>query len=366
MTPRPFYEIDTKAYLFEKNERPEEKIRQWVLFELLSTYGININDIRVEVPVKSGSTRIRADIVVLNNHAPMIVIECKEEKEIDLSEAMKQAVSYAESGLGAIFAVATNGHKWIVQRKQYGEWVSVIDLSRPIQNSPTNDLNYLFLLLDGLRPLFFWIYRQVPAHNAQVFFSQLQEYLDLKYDDFSDVNPNLYKLTNSFLKIIAWRNYEKTTGDDYDKEIEFLKEEIMRAYRFAGKFFQEYKVEFEIGDGKSLFSHNLRPEQAIFYLGTKLGELAKQNRDLRNNSAQLLRFTASLSKYLVSVGEEGKYLDVSEGLVNAFFNFVDPYLLQKFNVVIPDRLDEYLSDFYENFESDWQSVLKNDLNTKEI
>ncbi len=366
MTPKPFYEIDPKAYLFEKNNRPEEKVRQWVLFELLSTYGININDIRVEVPIKIGSTKIRADVVVLNNHVPMIVIECKEENETDLSEAMKQAVSYAESGLGAIFAVATNGHEWIVKRKQYGEWVSVIDLSRPIQNSPTNDLNYLFWLLGGLKPLFFWIYRQVPANNAQVFFSQLQKYLDLKYDDFSDVDPNLYKLTNSFLKIIAWRDYGKVIGDDYDKKIEFLKEEIMRAHKFARKFFQKYNVEFEIDDDKSLFSHILRPERAIFYLGTKLGELAKQNRDLRNSSTQLLRFTASLSKYLVSAGEEGKYLDVSEGLVNDFFNFVDPYLLQKFNVVIPDRLDEFMSDFYENFESDWQSIVKNDLNTKEI
>jgi hypothetical protein len=46
MPPKSFYEINPKAYLFGKSdETPEEKVRQWVLFELLSTYGICINNL---------------------------------------------------------------------------------------------------------------------------------------------------------------------------------------------------------------------------------------------------------------------------------------------------------------------------------
>lgn len=37
MPPKPFYEINLSAYLFDKSETPEEKVRQWAIFELIST-----------------------------------------------------------------------------------------------------------------------------------------------------------------------------------------------------------------------------------------------------------------------------------------------------------------------------------------
>lgn len=66
MPPKPFYEVSPQAYLFNKNhETPEEKVRQWALFELLSTYGICINNIDVERQVKVGTRNHRADIVIM-------------------------------------------------------------------------------------------------------------------------------------------------------------------------------------------------------------------------------------------------------------------------------------------------------------
>jgi hypothetical protein len=44
MSIKAFYEIAPTSYLFGKTDGPEEKVRQWVLFELLSTYGYNINE----------------------------------------------------------------------------------------------------------------------------------------------------------------------------------------------------------------------------------------------------------------------------------------------------------------------------------
>ena len=79
MPPKPFYEVQPSAYLFVKydGDKPEEKVRQWALFELLSTYGVFINNIVTERPVKVGTRTHRADIVVLRDGAPYVVIECK-------------------------------------------------------------------------------------------------------------------------------------------------------------------------------------------------------------------------------------------------------------------------------------------------
>lgn len=76
MPPKPYYDVSTEAYLFGKTkEKPEEKVRQWVLFELLSTYGISINSIQVERQVKVGTRTHFADIVILKENTPFVVQE---------------------------------------------------------------------------------------------------------------------------------------------------------------------------------------------------------------------------------------------------------------------------------------------------
>lgn len=54
-----FYKVPPENYLFNQKETDkshEEKVRQWVLYELMSTYGYSIQQIRVEEYVKMGSS----------------------------------------------------------------------------------------------------------------------------------------------------------------------------------------------------------------------------------------------------------------------------------------------------------------------
>ena len=119
MPPKPYYEIQHSAYLFMPNKnaksqdedikpKPEEKIRQWALFELLTTYGVNIKNIEIERPVKVGTRTYRADIVIHRDFAPHVVIECKRWKNKKIDKGIDQAISYANANtIKAKFAVFT-------------------------------------------------------------------------------------------------------------------------------------------------------------------------------------------------------------------------------------------------------------------
>lgn len=130
-----FYTVDQKAWLFtvqaEDAERgkPEENVRQWCIYELLRSYGVLINNVKIECPVRVGTRTHRADIVVMREDRPYIVIECKSRRTRKHEEAMNQAISYATaSDMNAEFAVYTNGDVWWVRRRVKDVWVPIPDL----------------------------------------------------------------------------------------------------------------------------------------------------------------------------------------------------------------------------------------------
>jgi hypothetical protein len=55
MPPRNFCDIDSKYYFFGKSDTPEEKVRQWMIFELLAVYNVPVQAISIEAPVKVGT-----------------------------------------------------------------------------------------------------------------------------------------------------------------------------------------------------------------------------------------------------------------------------------------------------------------------
>lgn len=134
---RPFYEIPYEEWLFKnhpyvKEDHPEEKVRQWVLRELIDTYHYPrewINEysfyagrITIEESVQVGSTQLRADIAIKNEFKmPFIFIETKKFGE-DLNAfggANPQLHSYMAITLSARIGLATNGEDTQCFRKQF-------------------------------------------------------------------------------------------------------------------------------------------------------------------------------------------------------------------------------------------------------
>ncbi|MCO6452625.1 MAG: type I restriction enzyme HsdR N-terminal domain-containing protein [Caldilineales bacterium] len=178
MPPAPFYEIHPNAYLFQKSATPEEEVRQWVAFELLSGYGFHINNIEFEKPVKVGRRTHYADIVVFNNHKPYIVIECKRRDESKIADGLKQAVSYATAyEIRAEFAVCSNGSNWQVMRNINDNWVKVTDIPRIFSSNTRRPIHELFYEINHLELILYWLHRPVPAKYAQIFLSNLQDIL---------------------------------------------------------------------------------------------------------------------------------------------------------------------------------------------
>jgi predicted type IV restriction endonuclease len=121
MPPRAFYEVNQDSYIYKVNLTPEEKVWQWVLYELISTYMWPVNSIRIEYPLQIGSRNYRADVVISDNSIPTIVIECKKQDHNYGERDQNQALSYADA-LMAQFAVWTNGTEWYVWRRNRQGW----------------------------------------------------------------------------------------------------------------------------------------------------------------------------------------------------------------------------------------------------
>lgn len=96
----------------------EEKIRAEVFVKYILEYEYPISHIKIEVPVKKGSSdkdKNRADIIIYKDEShkkDFIVIETKKEKYKNVKEAKDQAVSYANYRR-AEYAVGTNGIEFI-------------------------------------------------------------------------------------------------------------------------------------------------------------------------------------------------------------------------------------------------------------
>lgn len=134
---RSYYDIPYEDWLFKnhpyvKESHPEEKVRQWVLRELIETYKYPIEwinetsfyagRITIEEPVQIGSSTLRADIAIKNEFGmPFIFIETKKDGE-DLDAfggANAQLHSYMSVTLSSRIGLSTNGEDVKCWRKQF-------------------------------------------------------------------------------------------------------------------------------------------------------------------------------------------------------------------------------------------------------
>ena len=90
---------------------PEERVRRHAIAFLISHCGVLPQSIAQEYPVTLNGTAQRADIVVVGNDlAPVILVECKA-PEVNITEQVwSQAVRY-NAVLKARYIILTNGHK---------------------------------------------------------------------------------------------------------------------------------------------------------------------------------------------------------------------------------------------------------------
>jgi type I restriction enzyme M protein len=109
----------------QREETPEEYVRQEIAKSLVREYGYPRKDIQVEFTLRLGSRKPRADLVIFEageNHEQanaMIIVECKEQrvKANDRKEGVGQLQSYMAACPNATYGMWTNGLERFCYRK---------------------------------------------------------------------------------------------------------------------------------------------------------------------------------------------------------------------------------------------------------
>ncbi|GEM_PF-3899906 len=100
--------IDGEYYIssFHEKERkcnPEEIIRQFLYIKLICHYGFSQERIRIEYPIQIGSTKRRADIVVLNNEMhPYVIAETKVKMTEDSIAQLQSYINVTRANYGIV------------------------------------------------------------------------------------------------------------------------------------------------------------------------------------------------------------------------------------------------------------------------
>ncbi|KAA0230562.1 hypothetical protein EDS67_06560 [candidate division KSB1 bacterium] len=330
MPPKPYYDINPEAYIFVKKKEsisPEEKVRQWAIFELLSTYRININNINIEIPIKVGRKYHYADIIVYRNHLPCIVIECKRQDDDDLNSGIDQAVSYATaSEIRASYAVLTNGKEWIVKRRINQGWCLVPDIEYEADKLELVEASSALDVIDKVRAILHWIYRQVPADQAGHFLFALHDIMLCKRFLFKEVNDDLWLGTELFIRPIA--------GKFWGKDEPYTRQNVDPAY----DNFISYFDRFGIVDDQARSAIGL--ESKITIIKLRLEELVKNTQGMTHVEVSFIRVAFFIAEYLEQSLKFEQYSDIPEGIVNEIVELVRPFWETKLGMRLPDRLDK--------------------------
>jgi type I restriction enzyme M protein len=101
----------------QRNETPEEYIRQEIAKSLVREYGFEKGEVAVELTLRLGSSKPRADLVVFDPGEPhrqdraRIIVECKSQKikSSDRKEGVGQLQSYMSACPNVVYGMWTNG-----------------------------------------------------------------------------------------------------------------------------------------------------------------------------------------------------------------------------------------------------------------
>lgn len=109
----------------QRDETPEEYVRQEIAKSLVREYGYPKRDIAVELTLRIGTRKPRADLVVFyeskehSQDQAYIIIECKAQKvkPSDRKEGVEQLQSYMTTCINSVYGMWTNGLERFCYRK---------------------------------------------------------------------------------------------------------------------------------------------------------------------------------------------------------------------------------------------------------
>lgn len=352
MKPKPFQLIEKSNYLFRDKLKdlnsPEEEVRQWAVFELLSTYGIPIKNIDIEHNAGRKFSKFNpADIVVLRSQEddesgeevakdkkprPVeIVVECKKRKGmLNVKRGQKQAQDYAEY-LKAKYAVLTNGDKWLVTRYWKGEWVSVNGIEKITETTISRNVLDVIVTLEDVVPLFYWLHETIPSSDAIQYFSTLQHLFVPR--ETNEFDHHLAFGTSALLAVLGtFHEIGKTTFKAQEYKLKKLKEAFFHLI--------SYYTNKDIED-KTRFLDLYDFEDLIRNLLIDFSNLVENHSQMSLIDSSMIRLNYFLLKYLRDLHESSKYADIDVKTIGQEVEIILDYiLLKELNRTLPSSFED--------------------------
>jgi len=129
---RIFYNISVDDYYFKDRliniHSNEEKVRQWLIKELIVTYEYRLDLIEIEYSLTMGSKKYFVDIVIYNKKKPYIFIETKS-KEAELLDGFEQLKSYMIMEKSVEYGILTNGRDIKIYNSKFCEVSEIPDFT---------------------------------------------------------------------------------------------------------------------------------------------------------------------------------------------------------------------------------------------
>ena len=332
MKPNVYYEIPTDRYIFNKNEKPEEKIRQWVLFEILTTFGVNIKNIQVEVPVKVGTKTHFADIVIYENYKPIVVIECKRKEDNKPRNSLNQAISYASSKeINAVYAVSTNGIYWKCSKKENNEWNDILEIPK---FSLADEGNYkriesIMIHFDEFKYITKYFFETVSEENVKDFFNKLQVFFTGNPFD-KKISSNLFHGTDYLMRVVT---HGPLVKNEYD-------EGNLRA---AFDSFTKYALNSDLVESKMLakYPDMLNTREKLINM-VFIFENVQKKAAVKTLEVKLCSVVHSMLLYLLNCLKKRKRLYYSARDVYLIQNYIDSSLKEQIGFRLPKENEDLL------------------------
>ena len=330
MPPKPIYEITLDNYLFSQNELVnvhEEKVRQWLLFELMSSYGYSINQISAEETIKIGSKNYHADVVISSYDKKAIVIECKKLGDKKPEKGLEQAQSYAER-LKAEFAVYSNGKDWLVTRQINGTWEACIDIPTCHQIDGENPLEYFLYAIDEIKPILFWLYKEIPKEETTKYLKSIQTIFHASTVVTQGIDSDLSYAIDNLARAFTVEN----TFDGYSQGK--FSTAINRFRAFANKVKPDPYLNMPLQSAR---------EEAK-YTRLKLHDLVETSMGITSVNLFATRLSVALLEYAEDTLDAQYYSKAIDNLLprtvnNEFFKLLDYLLKVNLNISLPDQLN---------------------------
>lgn len=177
-----------------KKDTPEENVRQRWARSLVDEYGYDVADIAVEFPVKMGTSRKRADIVVFKPGGPrqqdtvVVIVEAKREdvSPRNKAEGVDQLKSYMSACSACRFGLWVGAEKLAYQKSDDGGMDDTTDIPRFGDTQPQppkfHELTPAIDLKASLRRCHNYIYANQGIQKAEAF-HELQKLIFCKVLD---------------------------------------------------------------------------------------------------------------------------------------------------------------------------------------